>query len=253
MRKNLSWFAGSLGALALIGMITLNWNSASFRNGHVNTGDGIDLAMLFTIPLAVTLIFATIIGGTLSAENETPEMLRTKPFPRETMAFSYLLTGLGAIVLAFVIALIIVYIVICDFCLVAGLFPPEFRVGPDSFVVLVLGLGVAFMWYALVQAASSGLRGRGGLTIGLSWAYFTIIAGLSHVGFPTAVHDTIMVLNVLNPLAYMNSITSHGSVMSSGAPNTLFDIAPWPRAAIVWTLGAAACAVAAFNWKRLEF
>jgi hypothetical protein len=148
----------------------------------------------------------------------------------------------------------LLFIVLLDVCAVAGFLPPPLTVGPETGAIIALGLGVSFMWFALVQAVSAGVRGRGGIVIGISWAYFTILVGLSHAGFlPTAAHEIVMLLNILNPLAYMNSLTSHGDTLSASVPNTIFALDPWQSAAIVWTLGVAACAVATFNWKRLEF
>jgi hypothetical protein len=170
------------------------------------------------------------------------------------VAASILLTGLAAILIAFAIASALLFIVLLDVCAVAGFLPPPLTVGPETGAIIALGLGVSFMWFALVQAVSAGVRGRGGIVIGISWAYFTILVGLSHAGFlPTAAHEIVMLLNILNPLAYMNSLTSHGDTLSASVPNTIFALDPWQSAAIVWTLGVAACAVATFNWKRLEF
>jgi hypothetical protein len=257
MRRNLTWLAGVLGALCLIAMISVNLNAGGMhlRMGmtHSHFDGGLDLAALFGIGVAITLIFATIIGGTLSRENETPEMIRTKPFAREQMALSFFLTDLAAILLSFVITCALVSLVLLDVCAIAGVFPP-LRFGPEAGVILTLGLGVAFMWYALVQAVSAGLRARGGIVIGLSWAYFTILVGLAHATFlPGFVHEVIMLLNLLNPLAYMNSLTSHGDSLTTTVPNSIFALDAWLRAAIVWAIGIAACLVATFNWKRLEF
>ena len=254
MRRNITWLAGVLAALALLSMISINVNAYKVHVGaDIGGPTGVDVAALFGLALGITLIFATIVGGTLSRENETPEMARTKPFPREQIAFSFLLTDLAAILLAFVISNAFIFLIFLDFCWVVHV-RASFHVGEEAGLLVTLGLGVAFMWYALVQAVSSGLRGRGGITIGLSWAYFTILLGLSHVTLsPVPLHDLIMALNLLNPLAYMNSLTTHGDTLSASIPNSIFTLDPWLRAAIVWLIGIAAGVVASYNWKRLEF
>jgi hypothetical protein len=253
MRRNLAWYAGPLTALALFAVVSVNMNVHA-AGAHSDLRDGLDMAVLFAFPLGTALIFATIIGGTLSRENETPEMIRTKPFSLELIAASYLLTGLAAILVAFVIACVLVYLVGLDLALAVGVGPVPLHFTEQSAVLLALGLGVAFMWYALVQAVAAGLKGRGGTVVGLSWATFTILVALSHATFlPPAVHDLIMLLNVLNPLAYMNSLTTHGDATSVLKPNSIFALDAWVRAGIVWAIALIASGVAIFNWKRLEF
>jgi hypothetical protein len=256
-RRALTVYGCVLGGLTLFGLIVFNFTVPPHLEGGVHSGSqNISLSGICGIALFATWIFATVIAASLNRENDVPEMMRTKPFPLEQVAVSYYLTDLAAIAIAFLISVGVNLITLFDVTLVLHIPNPMTYDFADAAVVVTLGLGVAFMWYGLLQAATSSLKGRGGVIVGLSWPVFIGLVGLSHLGLPPALHAIVMFLNVFDPMAYLTSLlsSSSGGAARTGsfAPAALFALDPWIRAGIIWTFGVAACAVAAISWKRLE-
>jgi hypothetical protein len=242
-RRALTVYGCVLGGLTLFGLIVFNFTVPPHLEGGVHSGSqNISLSGICGIALFATWIFATVIAASLNRENDVPEMMRTKPFPLEQVAVSYYLTDLAAIAIAFLISVGVNLITLFDVTLVLHIPNPMTYDFADAAVVVTLGLGVAFMWYGLLQAATSSLKGRGGVIVGL--------------GLPPALHAIVMFLNVFDPMAYLTSLlsSSSGGAARTGsfAPAALFALDPWIRAGITWTFGVAACAVAAISWKRLE-
>jgi|HubBroStandDraft_6_1064221.scaffolds.fasta_scaffold478421_2 ABC-type transport system involved in multi-copper enzyme maturation permease subunit len=248
-RKALLWYTAITGGLSLLMVLIFNFASS----GHVDIENhtSLDLTGLIGISVYCAAVFATVCGISLNRENDGVEMVFTKPISRERLALTYFLTDLAAIVLACVIATVFFGLVLLDLGAVTHT-PSIIRFDGRSFGVLALGLGIAFMWYGLLQAASSRYVGNGGIFVGVSWALFGILIGLSQTP-PGLLHNIIMTVNILNPLAYMTgiSVSDSGGKLTSTAVS-LFHGEPWARALMAWAIGLAGCAVATLGWKRLE-
>ena len=93
---------------------------------------------------------------------------------------------------------------------------PSLYAGPLTGLIPALGIGISFMWYAasagrLVRIARPR-RDHDRLQLGL----LRHPGGAAGAPFPpTPIHDVIVAINVLNPLAYMDSLTTHDSNLSS--------------------------------------
>jgi len=208
----------------------------------------------FTIPFSIlvglagylAVIFATIVGPSLNKENLTGYAF-TKPIARERLALTYFAVDAAGILGFFVfsIALMALALVILGVASKLVLDGSELRIG-------VTALGAAFMWYGLLQLITSGLRFAAGMFIGISWgAAWILLAFLQVTFFGPFFHWVIVALNYLNPLAYYSSfsVVNKGLVMAVSQGSSISS----PTAvALSWSIAVAACAIAAFNWKRVE-
>jgi hypothetical protein len=235
-----------IGVLFVLFMIVGRLSMA--RAGTPDSAD-VPLSALIIGAGLCTIIFATLIGISLNRENEGVEMVWTKPIDRAALAARYVALDLAAIVVAFGSVFL---------AIVVGMFGHGHKmtlVFDEQWVpMLLLCFGIAFMWYGLLQALTSWQLGRGGMMIGLSWAAAAIILPLFSVltlGVPL-LHEIAMVLNLLNPLAYLSSGNAniHVGVSTPGPSLVPTDI--WARVAMTWGLGVAGNIVAITAWKRLE-
>jgi hypothetical protein len=246
LRKSFVIFGIIIGTLLLLGIVTSHWPGA-----EIDTGSGphkIPLSGLLFFAAYCGIAFATAIGTSLNRENDGVEMVWTKPISRERLALLYLLCDLAAIVVATALALAAVLIGMASVGFLKYLF-----VDAGSLKVAALGLGVAFMWYGMLQALTSWQKGgRGGMMIGISWgAAFVLMAFAAGTRGNPALHALFTFINIFNPLAYFGGyvISSHAS---SGQLQTFVPIDTWARAALTAGFGVVWSAIAILGWKRLE-
>jgi hypothetical protein len=246
LRTALLIYGSSLGALFLLALVT-----GHLPISHIDAGSGkvdIPLSVLLFTASYCGIIFATAISCSLHRENDGVEMVFTKPIARERLALMYFLLDLCAIVIAIAFALVLELLWLASVGLLRFV-----NVDGPSFSLAVVGLGVAVMWYGLLQGLTAGNHVRGGLFVGLSWAAaFTLpVLALATRHVP-ALHAVVMVLNVLNPLAYFTSYHPHLRTATPYELGSLIPVNIWARAAITWSFGIVGCALAIIGWKRLE-
>lgn len=193
----------------------------------------------------VGAIFATIIGGCLSKENDGHlELAWTKPASRSALAFS--MFGIDAAAILGITAL----------CVLLGLAMAAIYTGmpiltstPDTPGNVALAALFPIAWYALGQALCASLR-RCGLILGMLWvAALAAISLLAVDNQPLRV--ALRVLNTVNPLAYYSSHDGHPATFAGASLNLLpatqfFDI--FGLSAII----SIAIAASLFTWRRLE-
>ena len=111
-----------------------------------------------------------------------------------------------------------------------------------------LGLGSAYMWYALILVATSRLQGRGGMIAGLSWAAFFAAIVLWQIPLPTVAHFVFTVLNYINPLAWFGDLemTSHHRA------GHIINLPDYARTIGVWIIAAVATATGVRLWATRE-
>jgi hypothetical protein len=272
VRTRLLWFVGLL--LVFVSFTALSahggggvhvsiQNGGSDVSGGVGTNDtsgapggantlaavipAIPADALFVAVGLLTLIFGSIVGPSLNREWDTLDFAWTQPISRARLALTYIGVDAAGIACAFVLAFGCSLVPLAAVGVVSHI-----AVQPDTLEVALVGLGSAFMWYAILQAASAWYAGRAaGLVQGLSWAGFTILLALGTTqAFGPLFHAAVLALNCLNPLAYVSSLSIHpdGAVTEG----SVLPLSMGIRAALVWALGLAACAVAVAGWKRLE-
>jgi hypothetical protein len=255
LRSALYIYAGVIAAVVLTIIVSLNWGVSTHRDqSDLHMNGTIGISALMALAVYASAVFATIIGTSLNKASDQAEVVFTKPISRERLAATFILADLGGIVASFVIATLLFALVVLDVGFLVGAPLRLLRFDAATFRVIFLGLGIAFMWYGLLQAATSSYRGRGGLVVGLSWAFFVIFLGVAAAPLPPAIHAVIIAIDHLNPLAYLGStsITTSGNTVSLGNSISIFHYDSWLRAAIAWGIGTAGCAVAILGWKRLE-
>ena len=220
-------------------------SDTSGLRGHHDLGK-VPLSVVLVAAAFGSLVFGTLISGSLNRERDTLPLSWTRPISRERLGLSCMLVDFAAVVAAFVITLGLGLIPLATTGILA-------RVYPDGHAVVgvVLMLGVTVMWYGLVQAATSWFRGRAGLTVGLSWALFFFLMFLGHQAvFGPIVQGVANALNYLNPLAYASS---YGRISTGQVDVTSYLMLPESvRTVATWSIGIVACAIAIFAWKRSE-
>jgi ABC-type transport system involved in multi-copper enzyme maturation permease subunit len=239
-------------AIVIVALTILN--TVSLNIGHVHVVDSdphiaklhIPLTIVLTVAAFGSLLFGTLLAGSLNRERETLALSWTRPIPRERLALNYMLVDLAGVVVAFFITLLVGAVPLVTTHLISRIY-----VDSDVLTGVVLMLGVTVMWYGIVQAATSWYRGRAGLAVGLSWAFFILLLVIGHRGnFGPLVEAVTAALNYINPLAYASS---YGSVEGYGMDTTSYLGLPENvRLLASWCIGIAACAVAIFAWKRSE-
>ncbi|MDQ6929525.1 MAG: ABC transporter permease [Candidatus Eremiobacteraeota bacterium] len=190
-------------------------------------------------------LFATIIGGSLSKENDGHlELAWTKPASRS--AFAFAMFGIDAAAILLVTALTVL-VGLTITAIYTGFPVPTSTSDTPGNVLMAILFPIA--WYALGQALSASLR-RAGLILGVLW-----IAALGAIGLLAVDNQllrvTLRVLNTINPLAYYSSRNGHPATFNNASLNLL------PATQLFDILGLSAIIIVAivaslFQWRRLE-
>jgi hypothetical protein len=244
-RRTVTWSVIALAVMVAVVVV-------SFLTNHVTMhADRNPLAfpdsILASAALLGALIVASVTAASLNREGPTLPIVWTKPVSRRRIALQYFAVDLAAVACVALLTAFAVFL-----CALPTDALRHIVHDPNLWGLIVRSLGVAFMWYAVVQAVSAGLPGRGGMVIGLSWPIFGGLTGLAFSGIP-GLHAVALVLNVINPLAWLTSTThvGHGgaSTVTSSLypflPDSVVDVAPW-------LLGALALYLATVLWSRRE-
>ncbi|HEV8022203.1 MAG TPA: hypothetical protein VGP41_13105 [Candidatus Lustribacter sp.] len=243
VRRSLLWFAGSVAAIVVLFLMLPQVGTVHVNGPGVSSsfppGTGVPLGTLASLAAFFAAIYASIVGTSLNRENSTRELSWTKPLTRTLLALRYVLIDLAGVAIAFAIA------VAAGAAIATYMhFPPY--VDAEAPVQIVLGIGVGAMWYGLLQVltcvAPAGARSLGGIL----WPVAFVVAGLSQV--PGSIGAIMRAIDVLNPLHYMSSASSHGTTMSMGPAELPAD----ERALIAWCFAVAFCAIAIALWPRKE-
>ena len=223
--------------------------------GDVNHVGGVGLSVLVGLAAYPAAGFTTGFGWSLNNATENAQLLWTRPISRVRLALTYLGLDAAVITLVFLFALGLYVLVVYGLRDIIG-FPRALQIDEAMLPGILVGIGVPFMWFGLVQAATAFNRLRGGMVAGLSWPVFFILAWLIAVKLEPF-HTIIAALNFLNPLAYKDLsgfVDQHMSSFTTTFHSGLSVVALglWPRAALTWTIGAIGCAIAIAGWKRVE-
>ena len=240
-RRVLTWYTGIIVAMLTIGMILV------FKDGHpkIQMSHGanpmIPLDAIFAGAAFAPLIIAAFLGVGLDAEYKTTAIAWTRPLTRYALALRYMAIDGGAMIVAWIVALIAAFVPI----FLLGL-NSYFVASHDALPYIVLAFGVAVMWYGLILFFSALVPGRANAVVGMSWAYALVVPGLSQIPFPTVLHEVLIALNYINPLAYL------GNVSDSGSGRTLIAGTSTDHMIAVWLIGLAAIAAGTYIWANRE-
>ena len=205
----------------------------------------IPLGLLVGIAGYVAIVVATVFASNLNKENDGLDFVFVKPIRREILAMRYIAIDAVAIVaiFSFTIAIELVSLAITHLFDRIVIDSPAFWVGG-------LGLGVAFMWYGILQAVTATYPGNGRTIVGFSWGFFLILVGTGSLTMLGPIFLGIVhVLNSVNPIAYFSQLVSHGSTYEV---NSVLGLGLEARVLVVWTIALTGMAIAAISWKRVE-
>jgi hypothetical protein len=240
-RRSLTWHVGILAALTLMVLYfghqtTINVNGAP----SVMAGMPVPFGALAPIAMFFAAIYASSAGTSLNRENLTRDLSWTKPVSRAVIAVQFILVDLAAIALVYALSLAAVLAVLWRLHLVPV-------AGPTLVPELSLGLGVALMWYALIQVLTCALGSGARAISGILWPVAFVALGVAKV--PGTLGLIARAVDVINPLAYMTGMTGD----SNGVHQTaLWQFPVETRTLIVWVFAALFCAVAVTLWPRKE-
>ena len=193
----------------------------------------------------IAAIFASVIGGSLSKENDGHlELAWTKPVSRQVYAFTLfaidaigILTA-GALMLLFIAATAAIYFGV-----------PTFTVNTQTLGNLAMAALFPLAWYALGQACSASVK-RCGLIIGMLW-----VAGFAAIaleGIDNAVLRAVLrTINTVNPIAFYATENGRPTTLNGGSVNLFpatqtFDVIGLSLILIV------AIVASLVQWRRLE-
>lgn len=243
-RRALLWYLAVVAACAALtaalnghGRVNVDVNDREVFVPHV-----VPLSVLMSVAMFTTAGLASALGIALNRENATRELSWTRPIPRTVLAVRFIAIDLVALAVAYTVTIALIWIVVGMHLRVA--------VEPRTPVAMFMGTGVIAMWYALTLLLTAGVRTRGGGIAGLMWPVAVVVLVLASTTAGGIIHDVAVVLNVVNPFAYLGQI---GHAAPDGSPVPLL----WPfdenvRAAIVWCFAAAFCAGAVAIWRSRE-
>jgi hypothetical protein len=242
-RTSLAWH---IGILAVVTLISLYFAHATHVvvNGESRlvAGTPVPIGGLALIAMFFGAIFASSSGASLNRENATRDLSWTKPIPRGLLALQYVLIDVAAIVVAFAVALLAVILVVVRTTMV-----PVFATG--TLAEVLLGVGVAVMWYALIQLLTFGFGPGARAVSGIIWPVALLLLGLGQIDGP--VGAIVRALDIFNPLAYISGTDM--KVHANG--QNVQTVSPLPlefRLLAVWFFSALFLAIVIALWPKKE-
>lgn len=225
--------------------IAVAWgiNVASFKAGDVDVpahGFSIPLTIVWGFAAMVASIFASILGGSLAAENDGHlPVAWTKPVSKTVHALTKMAVDLGAVALVFAImcAAIFAYFGITGLARLV-------TVPPDAWYQLARFLVAPAAFYGLMQALTSTLGRQAGIVLGFTWAGLLALLILGVAPLPQPYLGLVSFINNANPLVYISfDIEKSGHMVAVGLSAALTALV------LIAVCGAAA---AIYRWQRVE-
>jgi hypothetical protein len=233
------WCAGIIAAIGILLMLTLSHAGVVVNDSRIN-GIMAPLDVLAPIAMFVTMVFATSVGLSLNRESATRALSWTKPLSRSAIALR--IVAVDALALLAIDAF--TWIVMLAF--VAAAHGSVF-VSPTTAVTVALSIGVIFMWYALLQALTAGFGAGARMIVTALWPAALILSSLDELGGTAG--RVIAVLNAVNPIAYLNGVTTSEGVHRI---NAYWQFPVADRALVVWIATVLLSALAVALWTRRE-
>jgi hypothetical protein len=243
-RNRLGWF--SL-AVVVIGMIAVTTVRLAPQPDSDLPQIAVPLNAILLGSSWFACVFATLVAGTLSRDYGQIPYIWTRPAPRQRIALEYMAVDIAAIVIAFAL---LTGVSVATLNAI-----PRLHVVGDasSLQVLLRGLAVPFMWYGLVEVATSWNGARARAMIGVSWAVFWVLAILDALNLPGILGKLFVVLNIFNPMAYLPQSHAQNVDFQVG----VLGLTPLPftfneQTVLVYAIFVVSCIAAIYAWKRME-
>jgi hypothetical protein len=237
-RRILTWYT----AILVVGLVI---TAISFyaSHGHNENSGTLPFNMLAAGAGIGALIIATFVGPGLSAEAaNTTALIWTRPAPRDAIAARFVVVDVATILLGYAILIVAMLVGIA---ILGGL--PMLTFDPAATLrAVLLAVGAALLWYAVISLAAARLPGRGALIAGLAWGVFPVLAVLYHAHyFPIWLHDVVYVLNFLNPMAWLGGTTPQGN-------SSIIPFSVWGRIAGESAIAIALAVTSVRLWSTRE-
>jgi hypothetical protein len=231
------WWAAIIAVAGIVIVASVSHATVDVNGSRFN-GAALPLVLMVPVAMFLAMIYATSAGLSLGKEAQTLALSWTKPVARPLIALRIMAVDVVAVIAAYAFAWIVILAVVASSgCTL---------IGSDAVPAIVaLSLGVALMWYALVQAITAALPVNSGVVVGFLWPGAIILAGL-HVHINATIDTVIAVLNVFNPIAYLSNASSSATIGS------YWQTPPDERALIVYALTCGLAAIAIALWSRRE-
>lgn len=245
-RRALIWYVAIVAVIVTV-ILLIHGNAnvvVDVNDRHVQAPHSVPLSVLLGAAMFFTAALGSSLGLSLNRENATVEFAWTRPLPREVLAARYIAIDLAALAIAFAVTLA------GEAVIVVAVAHAAILVDRYAGIITILALGVDAMWYALLLALSAGLPRRGAAIAGIMWPASLVLVIVAEAVHSGPYHDIAVVLNVVNPFAYLSSMV-HLGAQTSTAPS-VWEAGPELRAVAVWLLAAAFATAATFIWKRRE-
>ena len=206
----------------------------------IHNSNRIPLDALFVIAAFIVSIFMSILGLSLSAENDGHlELAWTKPISREGYAGTAIAVDTAA-----ALALIAITVVVEIAAL--ALFGAARHLAADGGTLLTILWCIVYVlaFYGVVMATSASFRRSGGAALAILWPAMLILPGLTGIEWLN-IGTFARIIDTINPVAYFYNITSHGNhtLLPSGYAYSI------PALAIITAVGLLG---AVGQWRRLE-
>jgi hypothetical protein len=232
------------GGFVLLGAIAVGFTAQhavlDVNGTHVG-GVAAPLDMLAPVAAFLAMIFGTSAGLSLNREGETVALSWTKPVSRTLIALRIMAVDVAAILVMYAFA----WLVILGVAAAAGATIVPTSTSP---AMIALSIGVALMWWALIEAITAMLPSGGRSVVGFLWPAALIVGSISGLG--GAIGAIILILNVVNPLAYLGHLSSSNDVSSTSTG--YWHLPVDERALAVWALSVVLSAIAVVLWQRRE-
>jgi len=239
-RRALLWFTGILLGLVIAALVSVYAGS----HGDIHNSGDVPFEDLVGACAFGAWIVATIVVRGLSADAaHATAIVWTRPMSRDRIAWRYIAVDAIAIALGYVI---VIDVAILAIAALGGI--NVLTIDGAAALAFALGLGTAFMWYALALLASARFPGRGGAIAGTSWGVFVVLATLWAVPMPPVLHAVLTVLNYVNPMAWLGDF----SATSHHVSRHVIEFPMLARALGSWAIAIVAAAAAVRLWATRE-
>lgn len=238
-----------ISAIIVAGTIILTAGFTSLCR-HCATADASNLTLtLSVIGWTASLgaaIFASVMGGSLSYENDDHLPLAwTKPIGRTAQALGIMALDLAAVLAVFVLLFGAAWVMTW---LISGRAVP---LGLDANNLIKTARFAAFplAWFGLTQALTAGFRGgRCGMIIGPMWPVLEGLFGLTLLPLSAPWSKILAVLNLANPINYVPFWQVDEQVLHRYP----FGYGPVIDSIALALIACAGIAVATIRWQRVE-
>ncbi|MBV9402380.1 MAG: hypothetical protein JO018_01490 [Candidatus Eremiobacteraeota bacterium] len=207
----------------------------------IRNSNRIPLDVLFIIAAFFVSIFASILGLSLSAENDGHlELAWTKPVSRQGYAGMTILVDLAA-------ALALLAITVAVEIAVLALFGAATHIAADAATLLTILWSIVYVsaFYGVVMATTASLRRASGVALAILWPAMLILPGLTRIDWLN-IGTVARIIDTVNPVAYFYSLTSHQQT------HTLLPIGFGYEITALAIITVAGLLASIGQWRRLE-